>query len=75
MNRVLRGWGAAPLVGACPVPKLKPMRSHIKSVKDVPFFPFIPFVPVALLAVSLAASIRALARIRRLEQRVNANGV
>ena len=51
------------------------MRKHIRTVKDVPFFPLIPFVPVALLAVSLATSIRALARVRRLEQRVGANGI
>lgn len=40
-----------------------------RSIKDVPGFPLIPFVPLALLAASLTTAIRALVRVRRLEQR------
>ncbi len=44
----------------------------VRSVKRVPFFPLIPLVPVALLVGSLATAIRALVRVRRLEQQMNA---
>jgi hypothetical protein len=43
---------------------------HIKSIRRVPFFPIIPMVPLALFVGTLATSIRALARVRRLERRL-----
>ena len=39
-------------------------------MRRVPYFPFIPAVPIALVAGSLFAAIRALVRMRRLEQRL-----
>jgi hypothetical protein len=49
------------------------MRS--KMSKRVPFFPLIPLVPAALLAGSLVTSIRALVRVRRLEQELKAKTI
>jgi hypothetical protein len=46
---------------------------RIKSIRKIPLFPLIPFVPAALFIGSLAASIRALARVRRLERRLGAS--
>jgi hypothetical protein len=43
---------------------------RIKSIKDLPLFPVIPFLPVAIFIASLATSIRALVRVRRLERRL-----
>ena len=42
---------------------------HRRGIKRIPFFPLIPVVPIALMAGSLATAIRALLRVRRLEQR------
>jgi hypothetical protein len=46
------------------------LMSTFKSIRNIPFFPVIPFVPVALLVASMATSIRALVRTRRLERRL-----
>jgi hypothetical protein len=46
-------------------------RSRFRwRARHIPFFPLIPLVPLALLAGSVAASIGALARVRRLEHRL-----
>jgi hypothetical protein len=50
---------------------------RIRQIKRSPFFPFIPLVPVAILFSalgSLAASFRALGRVRRLERRMASAG-
>jgi hypothetical protein len=40
------------------------------TVRNVPFFPLIPIVPVGLVVGALVTSIRALMRVRRLEERM-----
>jgi hypothetical protein len=46
-------------------------RSQFRwRARHIPFFPLIPLVPLALFAGSLATSIGALARVRRLERRL-----
>jgi hypothetical protein len=48
---------------------------RIRQIKRSPFFPFVPIVPIAIFFSalgSLAASFRALVRVRRLERRVTA---
>ncbi|HEY2731965.1 MAG TPA: hypothetical protein VGK52_18615 [Polyangia bacterium] len=44
--------------------------STFRSIRNMPFFPVIPILPAALLVVSMATSIRALLRTRRLERRL-----
>jgi hypothetical protein len=41
-----------------------------RLLRKLPFFPLIPLGPAALLIGSLVASLRALVRVKRLEQRV-----
>ena len=46
-----------------------------RLLKRTRLFPFIPIAPVALVIGSLVTSIRALARVRRLERRMPAEAV
>jgi hypothetical protein len=41
-----------------------------RLIRKLPFFPVIPLGPVALIIGSYVASIRALGRVKRLEQRL-----
>jgi len=43
---------------------------RMKNVKDLPLFPLVPLLPIAIFLGSLATSIRALVRVRRLERRL-----
>jgi hypothetical protein len=46
-------------------------RTRIRHrMQRIPLFPFIPAVPLALLMGSFVTSLRALARVRRLERQV-----
>ncbi len=49
------------------------MRIYKHLKRNVPFFPLIPLLPAALFAGSLVTSLRALARVRRLERRMAAS--
>ena len=54
------------------------MRHNIKAQalkRVIPFYPVIPIVPVAILFATLAASLRALFGVRRIERRLAAAGV
>jgi hypothetical protein len=45
------------------------MRSY-RSLRKLPLFPLIPLLPAAIFLSSVATSIRALIRVRRLERRL-----
>jgi hypothetical protein len=45
---------------------------HRTGIKRLPYFPLIPAIPIALVVSSFVTAIRALVRVRRLEQRVGA---
>jgi hypothetical protein len=45
---------------------------RVKGIKSVPMFPLIPIVPIALMVGSLVVALRAMARVRRLERRMDA---
>jgi hypothetical protein len=47
------------------------LKRQFKQVKRLPLFPFVPFVPAAIFLASLATSIRALVRVRRLERLIS----
>jgi len=43
---------------------------RLKHVKELPLYPLVPLLPIAIFLGSLATSLRALVRVRRLERRL-----